>query len=118
MSLYTRDGANLPGMATSLLIVHVHVHVKAEHVAAFSAATLENARESLREPGIARFDVVQQLDDASRFLLVEVYKSVDAPDAHKRTAHYAKWRDTVAEMMAEPRTSTKYRNTFPESSAW
>jgi quinol monooxygenase YgiN len=105
-------------MSTSLLIVHVQVHVKAESVAAFLAATLDNARASLREPGIARFDVVQNLDDPTRFVLVEAYKTPDAPDAHKRTAHYAKWRDAVADMMTEPRSSAKYRNNFPDSDAW
>jgi quinol monooxygenase YgiN len=105
-------------MATSLLIVHVQVHVKPESVDAFLAATLDNARASLREPGIARFDVVQNLDDPTRFVLVEAYKTPDAPDAHKRSAHYATWRDTVADMMVEPRSSAKYRNNFPDSDAW
>jgi (4S)-4-hydroxy-5-phosphonooxypentane-2,3-dione isomerase len=105
-------------MTPSLLIIHVQVHVKAECVDAFLAATLENARASLREPGIARFDVVQNLEDPTRFVLVEAYRSPDAPDAHKRTAHYAKWRDTVADMMAEPRSSAKYRNNFPDSDDW
>lgn len=96
-----------------MLIVHVHVHVKPEHVAAFQAATLANARASLREPGIARFDVLQQADDPTRFILVEAYRTPDAPAAHKATAHYATWRDTVAPMMAEPRTSVKLANLFP-----
>ena len=93
-----------------MLIVHVHVHVKAECVAAFKQACVENARESVKEPGIARFDVVQQTDDPARFVLEEVYRTADAPAKHKETAHYAKWRDTVASMMAEPRTSVKYRD--------
>lgn len=105
-------------MSAPLLIVHVHVHVKPEAVAAFLAATLANARASVREPGIARFDVVQATDDPTRFVLVEVYKTKDAPDAHKRTAHYATWRDAVADLMAEPRSSTKYSNCFPESVDW
>ena len=105
-------------MAAPLLIVHVQVHVKSESVEDFEAATLENARASVQEPGIARFDVVQSNDDPTRFVLVEVYKTADAPDAHKQTAHYARWRDRVADMMAEPRTSTKYRNCFPESADW
>ncbi|HTD88025.1 MAG TPA: putative quinol monooxygenase [Candidatus Binatia bacterium] len=95
------------------MTVHVHVHVKPECVEAFKAATLENARGSLRESGIARFDVAQQQDDATRFVLVEVYRTEDAPAKHKETAHYQKWRDTVASMMAEPRSSVKYTNVSP-----
>ena len=78
-----------------MLIVHVNVKVQPEALEAFRAATLENARHSLQEPGIARFDVVQQLDDPTRFVLVEVYRSDDASVRHKETAHYQKWRDTV-----------------------
>lgn len=100
-------------MDNSLLIVHVQVHVKPSDVEAFRVATLENARASVREPGIARFDVVQSLDDPTRFVLVEVYRDSDAPAAHKETAHYAKWRDTVAPMMAEPRASARYKNLSP-----
>jgi len=95
-----------------MLIVHVHVHVKPEFVEAFRAATVENARQSAKEPGIARFDVVQQQDDPTRFVLVEIYRTAEAPAKHKETAHYAKWRDAVAPMMAEPRTSVKYANLF------
>jgi quinol monooxygenase YgiN len=102
----------------SLLVVHVHVRVKPECVEAFKAATQENARASVREPGIARFDVVQQADDVTRFVLVEVYKTPDAPAQHKATAHYAKWRDAVADMMAEPRSSEKFSNVFPPDSEW
>lgn len=105
-------------MSNSLLIVHVHVHVKPESVEAFREATLANARESVKEPGIARFDVVQDTEDRTRFVLVEVYRTAEAPAAHKETAHYKQWRDTVAEMMAEPRTSRKYVNCFPEDSGW
>ncbi|MGD0649981.1 MAG: putative quinol monooxygenase [Verrucomicrobiia bacterium] len=101
-----------------MLIVHVHVHVKPECVEAFRQATVENARQSVKEPGIARFDVVQQTDDPTRFVLVEVYRTADAPAKHKETAHYAKWRDTVADMMAEPRTSVKYANVFPNDAGW
>ena len=93
-----------------MLVVHVHVHIKPECVEAFRAATIENAQASLREPGIARFDVAQQQDNPTRFVLVEVYRTDDAPAKHKDTAHYQKWRDTVAAMMAEPRTSVKYAN--------
>ena len=102
----------------SMLIVQVHVHVKAEFVEAFRAATIENASQSVREPGIARFDVIQQADDPTRFLLVEVYRTVEATAAHKDTAHYLKWRDTVAGMMDSPRTSVKYSNVFPDDSGW
>jgi quinol monooxygenase YgiN len=101
-----------------MLIVHVHVQVKAEWVEAFGAASFENARQSVQEPGIARFDVVQQADDPTRFVLVEVYRTDDAPAQHKETAHYATWRDTVADMMAEPRRSMKYRNVFPDDAGW
>ena len=101
-----------------LIIVHVHVHVRPGDVDAFRAASLENAAASAREPGVARFDVVQQADDPTRFVLVEVYKTPDAPAAHKETTHYARWRDTVAPMMAEPRASTKYVNVFPADGAW
>lgn len=101
-----------------MLIVHVHVHVRPETVEAFKAATLANARASLREAGIARFDVVQQADDPTRFVLVEVYRSATAPAAHKETAHYATWRDTVAPMMASPRTSVKFSNLHPDDTGW
>ncbi len=95
-----------------MLIVHVHVHVKPESVEAFKQVCVENARASVKEPGIARFDVVQQADDPTRFVLVEVYRTADAPAKHKETAHYAKWRDTVAPMMAEPRASVKFGEVF------
>jgi autoinducer 2-degrading protein len=101
-----------------MFIVHVHVHVKPESVEAFTEATLENARNSVQEPGIARFDVIQQLDDPTRFVLVEVYRTPDDPARHKETAHYQAWRDAVAEMMAEPRSSTKYDNVFPDDEGW
>ena len=101
-----------------MFIVHVHVRVKPEYVEAFRQASLENAQQSVREPGIARFDVGQQADDPTRFVLVEVYRTPEAPAAHKTTAHYAKWRDSVAPWMAEPRTSVKFHNIFPEDQAW
>jgi quinol monooxygenase YgiN len=101
-----------------MIIVHVHIHVKPEFIEAFRAATLENARNSVQEPGVARFDVLQQVDDPQRFVLVEVYRTPEAPASHKETAHYAAWRDTVAEMMAAPRTGVKYDNLFPEDSGW
>jgi len=96
-----------------MLTVHVFVHVKAEYLEAFKQATIENARNSIQEPGIARFDVLQQGDDPTRFVLVEIYRTAEAPSAHKQTAHYAKWRDAVPDMMAEPRSSVKYNSVFP-----
>lgn len=96
-----------------MLIVLVHVHVKPEQVEAFSAASAENARNSVQEPGIARFDVIQQEDDPTRFILVEMYRSQEATAAHKETRHYAIWRDTVAEMMAEPRKAVRFSNVWP-----
>ena len=101
-----------------MLVVHVHVHVKPEHVEAFKQASLANARESIQEPGIARFDCVQQQDDPTRFVLVEAYRTPQAPAAHKETRHYQTWRDAVAPMMAEPRASVKFENLFPPDSAW
>ncbi len=101
-----------------MFIVHVLVHVKPDQVDAFEAATVENAENSLQEPGVARFDVVQQLDDPTRFVLVEAYRTVDDPARHKETAHYQKWRDTVADMMAEPRSSQKYREIHPDEADW
>jgi len=101
-----------------MLIVHVFVHVKPEQVEAFKAATIENARNNVEEPGIARFDVIQQQSEPTRFVLIEVYRTSDDPAKHKETAHYQKWRDAVAEMMAEPRTSIKYTNVFPDDQAW
>ena len=101
-----------------MFIVHVFANVKPDQVEAFRAATLENARKSMQEPGIARFDVIQQQDDSTRFVLVEVYRTSDDPARHKETEHYQKWRDTVADMMAEPRTSIKYTNVFPPEAGW
>lgn len=99
-------------------IVLVHVHVKPEFVEAFKQASIENASNSVQEAGVARFDVIQQTEDPTRFILVEVYKSAGAPAAHKETTHYARWRDTVAEMMAEPRQGVKYNNIFPDDETW
>ncbi len=101
-----------------MLIVHVHVHVKPEFVEDFRLATIENARNSVQEPGIARFDVIQQADDPTRFVLVEVYRTVEATVAHKETAHYAAWRDAVTDMMVAPRSSVKYGNVFPDDPGW
>ena len=99
-------------------IVLVHVNVKPEFVEAFKQATIENASNSVKEAGIARFDVIQQTDDRTKFILVEVYRTAEAPAAHKATAHYAHWRDTVADMLAEPRQGVKYANIFPDDANW
>jgi len=101
-----------------MLIVHVHAHVKPEFVEAFRQATIENARHSVQEPGIACFDVLQQQDDPTRFVLVEVYRTAEDPARHKETAHYRAWRDAVADMMAEPRTSVRFANVFPDDPGW
>src|SRR3954469_17567820 len=105
-------------MANSLIVVHVNAHVKPDAVEAFRAASIENSRASLREPGVARFDVVQSAEDPTRFVLVEAYRTTDAPAAHKATAHYARWRDAVADLMAEPRTSARFVNVAPEDQGW
>jgi len=101
-----------------MFIVHVFVHVKADQVEAFKAATIENAANSVQEPGIARFDVIQQQDDPTKFVLVEVYRTLADPAKHKETAHYKTWRDRVADMMAEPRSAIKYQNVFPNENGW
>jgi autoinducer 2-degrading protein len=101
-----------------MFIVHVHVHVKEDSINAFQTATLENARNSVQEPGVARFDVLQDQDDPSHFVLLEVYRTSADPACHKETEHYQTWRDTVAEMMAEPRSSVKYTNLFPDDAGW
>ena len=99
-----------------MFIVHVHVQVKAGFVEAFKIATVVNARASCQEPGVARFDVVQQADDPTRFVLVEVYRDAAASAAHKLTPHYQVWRDTVAAMMAVPRAGIKFSSVFPDHS--
>jgi (4S)-4-hydroxy-5-phosphonooxypentane-2,3-dione isomerase len=101
-----------------MLVVHVQVHVKPESVEAFKRATLENARQSVLEPGIAAFDVVQQQDDPTRFVLVEAYRDARASAAHKETKHYQVWRDAVVSMMAEPRSSVKFNSVYPDDSNW
>jgi len=101
-----------------MLVVHVQIRIKPEFIEAFQRATRENARQSLTEPGVARFDVAQQADDPTRFVLVEVYRTPKAPAAHKETRHYQVWRDVVAPMMAEPRTSVKFTNIFPDDGDW
>ena len=101
-----------------MLIVHVHVHVKPEFVEAFKDASLANARNSVQEPGIARFDFLQQADDPDRFLLVEVYRNEAAAASHKETAHYSRWREAVEPLLAEPRTRIVYRNVSPGDDGW
>jgi autoinducer 2-degrading protein len=101
-----------------MLVVHVHVHVKPDSVDEFKRVSLENAANSVEEPGVARFDVIQQVDDPTRFVLTEVYRTPDDPARHKETAHYQKWRGAVAEMMAEPRHSVKYTSLFPDDAGW
>lgn len=99
-------------------IVLVYVHVKPESIEAFKQISLENARSSVREAGIDRFDVIQQSDDATRFVLVEVYRDAEAPERHKETPHYLAWRDQAIDLMAEPRYSIKYQNVFPDDEGW
>jgi (4S)-4-hydroxy-5-phosphonooxypentane-2,3-dione isomerase len=99
-----------------MLVVHVFVHVKPEYLEEFMQATIENARASIQEPGVARFDVAQQNDDPCKFVLVEIYRTHDDPSRHKETTHYTRWRDTVEKMMAEPRYSVKYHNLYPDDS--
>lgn len=101
-----------------MYIVHVYAHVKDKFLEAFQQATLKNARNSVKEPGIVRFDVVQQKDEPARFVLVEVYKTKEDVAKHKETEHYKTWRDEVADMMAEPRLSIKYSNIFPDENGW
>ncbi len=105
-------------MPNSLVVVHVGVQVKPERVEEFRRATRENAEQSVREPGVVRFDVVQDAEDPTRFVLVEAYRNAHAASAHKETAHYRAWRDAVADMMAEPRSSRRHVNVFPDDGAW
>ncbi len=114
----TLDERRVDGDHSLMIIIHVFVHVKPDLVDAFTAASLENARSSVNEPGIVRFDLIQQDDDLTRFLLIEIYRSPADPARHKETAHYATWRDTVAPMMAEPRQSVKYHTVFPGAANW
>jgi (4S)-4-hydroxy-5-phosphonooxypentane-2,3-dione isomerase len=101
-----------------MYIAHVFVHVKPDQVEAFKAASLENARASLQEPGIARFDIIQQSDDPTRFVLLEVYRAQADTNAHKETAHYQRWRDAIEPMQAEPRSKIVYQNVFPAEQGW
>ena len=99
-------------------IVHVHVHVKPEFVEAFKQATLENATKSIQEAGNVRFDILQQSEAPTKFVLVEIYRTADASAAHKETAHYKLWRDAVMKMMEEPRQGIRYANIFPQGEDW
>jgi len=101
-----------------MYIVHVFVHVKPEHLEEFKAATVANAQNSVKEPGIARFDVIQQADDPTRFVLIEVYRTPDDSAKHKETAHYNQWRAVCQTMLAEPRTRIVYGNVFPDEHGW
>jgi quinol monooxygenase YgiN len=101
-----------------MIVVNVYIKTYPESIEAFKNATLENARNSINEPGIARFDFIQQNDDSTNFLLVEVYRDEDSMMAHKQTSHYAKWRQAVENMMFQPRKSVRYNTLFPEDKNW
>ncbi len=101
-----------------MLVVQVHVHIKKGMTEQFIEATIKNAKKSIYEPGIMRFDIIQENEDKERFVLIEVYKDSDAPVKHKNTEHYDLWRETVESMMAEPRKSIKYANIYPDDNGW
>jgi (4S)-4-hydroxy-5-phosphonooxypentane-2,3-dione isomerase len=101
-----------------MLVVHVHVEVKPERVDEFIEATVQNASNSLQEHGVTRFDVLQQQDEPTRFILTEVYRTPEDAARHKETEHYQVWRDAVADMMAAPRSSVKFDNVFPYDEGW
>ncbi len=101
-----------------MLVAIVQIHVKAESVEAFRAASLDNARNSVKEPGVVRFDFLQQENDPTRFVLIEVFRSAEAQAAHRETAHYQTWKETVEAMMAEPRVGVRHLPVFPAESAW
>jgi len=101
-----------------MLILQVYIHVKAEHLEAFKAATIENATHSRKEPGIARFDFFQQADDSTRFTLVEVYRDTAAQVSHKEQPHYHAWVAKVTDMLAEPRTRQSYVSVYPPDAEW
>jgi (4S)-4-hydroxy-5-phosphonooxypentane-2,3-dione isomerase len=115
-----RAAIRRPQAATEIhmIVLLVQVHVKPDAVAAFEAATMDNATNSRLEAGVARFDVVRQQDDATRFVLIEVYRDAQAVAAHKTTAHYLRWRDAVAGLMAEPRVGTTYASVSPDDGEW
>jgi len=99
-------------------IVHVFIHVKEDRIEEFKRATLENARNSLQEPGIARFDVIQQKEDPTHFALIEVYRTSEDVAKHKETSHYKHWQEAVEALMKEPRSRIVYQNIFPDESGW
>jgi autoinducer 2-degrading protein len=101
-----------------MFIVQVYIHVQPDKIETFKAVTLENAQNSLKEPGVARFDILQQADDPTRFVLVEVYRTPEDAPKHKETAHYNRWREQAEPLMAEPRTRTIYSNVFPNEGGW
>lgn len=101
-----------------MFIMLVYIHVNEEALEAFLEASMENAEASRQEPGVVRFDVIQQAEDPSRFLLIEIYRDEEAPAQHKETAHYLRWRETVAPMMAEPRQGVRYTILSPDEAAW
>jgi quinol monooxygenase YgiN len=101
-----------------MFVVHVFIHVKPECIEAFKTATIENAQNSRKEPGIARFDILQQLDDPTRFELVEVYRTEADNALHRKTAHYNKWQSAVEPMQAEPRGKLKFTSVFPDDNGW
>jgi autoinducer 2-degrading protein len=101
-----------------MYIVLVHIKVKNEYVESFIQASLQNAKHSIQEPGIERFDVIQETEDSTRFILIEVYQTPDDQLRHRETKHYQLWRDTVADMMEEPRQGIKYKNLFPDDDKW
>ena len=105
-------------MANSLHIAIVHAHVRPERVEAFREASMLNASESRKEAGVLRFDLLQEAEDPTRFVFIEVFRSPAAAAAHRETAHYQRWRDTVNEMMAETRTNKKYVNVSPDDAGW
>lgn len=101
-----------------MIVIHVDIHVKAEQRQAFIEAALANARQSILEPGVIRFDIIQREEDPDRFMLVEVYRDEAAIEAHKQSGHYLAWREQVTDMMAEPRTHARYRALFPPEERW
>jgi autoinducer 2-degrading protein len=102
----------------NMYIVFVHIHVKVEMIDPFKALTLENAKNSIHEPGIVRFDFLQQAEDPSKFTLIEVYFTPEDQLKHRETKHYQVWKDSVTEMMAEPRVGIKYKNIMPVDGDW
>ena len=101
-----------------MLVVHVYIEVKPNRIKDFIEASIMNARESLKEPGIARFDLLQDKENPRKFVLNEVYRTNEAPASHKQTAHYKQWNEAVAEMMAGARKKRIYDNVFPQDGEW